>query len=201
MESKPQMAPGAPGPGPARTLRQAWLCTWAVHSRYEGRRVCSRSLAVSAFTESRLSSSSSSSPTAWNFGGLRDMEGGMGDKAGRQLWGQGKAGSVAQGVAAGAEGERSVPVCDGECSRWAGEAGCEVWEVACAGWDFPGPTAPGPCDAHPLGVRSSPALLAPRTDFIVFAQKETPSFPERKLFQDKKSITSTSFLALFLRPK
>ena len=127
IEPKPQMAPGSPGPGAARALRQVWLWTWAVHSRYEGRRVCSRSLAVSAFTESRLSSSSSSSsssPTAWNFSGPRDMVnlGGVTE--------QGCSSGVREGLAIlprerwqklrvreGCQG-----VSDSKCSGWGGEA-------------------------------------------------------------------------------
>lgn len=131
-----------------------------------------------------------------------------GGKARLRLWDEEKAGNAAQVAAAEAEGERSVPGCDGGCSRWVGEAECVrvsewmgVGGRVCEGWDFPGPLTLEPRDAHPSGHRRSPALLAPWMHFIVFAQKETPSFPERKLFQDKKSITNTSFLALFLRPK
>lgn len=80
-------------------------------------------------------------------------------------------------------------VCNGECSRWVGEAECVsvseymgVGGRVCKGWDFPGLLTLEPRDAHPFGDRRSPAPLAPRMNFIVFTQKETPSFPERKLF-------------------
>lgn len=63
----------------------------------------------------------------------------------------------------------------------------------CKGWDFPGLLTREPRDAHPDGGRRSPEPPAPWMNFIVFAQKETPSSQKGSCSRMRKASSTLEF--------